>query len=410
MARIYFSTLLCLVAVCVVLVSSLLFVGAVLPAGQQLSFSFAQGWRSGPWSVYLLDVSRQLSQRLVHSYSIGNPGLPVTWSPDGERITYISYLQFERQETVIYGLADGRSDTLKPNDRGASDFGNVYNAAWSPDGQRIAFTAGATKEDIYVADANGLTRNITEYGEGYAYMAWSPDSRSLAYVNILGGSDITVANVTTGERRNLSRHSGRDILPTWSPDGQQIAFLSTLGGAWYDVYVMDTDGRNVRRLTTDSPLQSATQLAWSADGNYLLYGVSSWGGGSDIFLINVPTATVYNITHDEGRDGWASWSPDGTRIVFESRRDGPWNIYVIDRACVTVEPGCEPQRLTHDAYDSRRPVWSLDGTRVAYMGNPANPWRTWDIFIATVDDPTAAPARVTVSGGRDVHFSPIWRP
>lgn len=395
------------------LVGIFLLFSGVLPGGDQVSFTFSRGWRSGPFAVHLIDVSRQLTHQLVSSYSIGNPGLPVTWSPDGERLAYSSYLHFENHETFIYDLDNQRKESLLAHPD-ADERGNAYNAVWSPDGHQIAFTGGVRGEDIYIAQAACMPAvcepfNLTQHREGYAYLSWSPDSRSLAYVNLLGGSDIFVADVTTGERQNLSRHSSRDILPIWSPDGTRIAFLSTLGGQWYDVYVMNRDGSDVRRMTTGNPLQTSWRLSWSPDGLYLIYGIMSWGGGNDIYLIDVTNAKSYHMTRDESRDGWPSWSPDGKRILFESRTEGYWNIYVTERECAMAETPCDPIRLTYNQHDSRRPTWSPDGTRVACMGSPLQAWRTWDIYVIAADG-TGTPVRMTSGNGREIHFSPLWRP
>jgi Tol biopolymer transport system component len=392
----------------VALVGVLVLVGTVLPAGEQMAFSFAPGWNSGPWAVYLLDVERQLAQKMVNSYSLGHPNLPVSWSPDGQRIAYMSYQRFNQQETIVYDLRTTRHESLRPEH--ADDY-PAYNAVWSPDGTHIAFAGG---DDIYVTSCavgacSTSARNLTQHGEGYAYLAWSPDSRSLAYVNILGGSDIFVVDVQTGERRNLSHHSGRDNLPVWSPDGARIAFLSTRDGDWYDVYVMNRDGGGVRRLTHGNPLQSDLRLTWSPDGRYLLLGMTPMRGGSDIFLIDVEGARAINLTRDDARDSSPSWSPDGQRILFDSRRDGFWNVYVIERACAIAASPCPPLRLTDNTSDSRRPVWSPDGTRVAFMSSPMQLWRSWDIFVVNADG-TGQPVRVTSGTGREVRFSPLWRP
>ena len=123
-----------------------------------------------------------------------------------------------------------------------------------------------------------------------------------------------------GNQRRLTNNPAKEWDPSWSPNGKRIAFVSDRDGhahvipGWftYEVYVMDTDGGNQRRLT-DNP----------AD------------------------------------DRGPSWSPDGKRIAFMSMRDG----HVIDFAptyeiYIMEADGGNPQNLTNNPSDDRYPSWS----------------------------------------------------
>jgi Tol biopolymer transport system component len=92
--------------------------------------------------------------------------------------------------------------------------------------------------------------------------AWSPDGSKIAYELIEdtagGGMEIATIDVETGKQTNVTRRPGHDLFSTWSPDGEQIAFLAnsdclrtgqcTAHEPW-EVWVMDADGTNARRLT-----------------------------------------------------------------------------------------------------------------------------------------------------------------
>jgi Ca2+-binding RTX toxin-like protein len=137
-----------------------------------------------------------------------------------------------------------------------------------------------------------------------------------------------------------------DEQPSISPDGTKIAFASNLH--WHtfgvdpdqlDIYVTDAaDGGNVQRLTSDasptSPtlsLESRSQNpAWSPDGTRIAYE-STRSGNSEIWVMNADgTGQPVNVSQHESWDSNPAWSPDGTQITFQSRRAGQDDIWVVD--------------------------------------------------------------------------------
>ena len=140
-----------------------------------------------------------------------------------------------------------------------------------------------------------------------------------------------------------------DEQPSVSPDGTEIAFASnthyddTESCSYHvdqlDIYVMDSaDGGNVRRLTSDasptSPtlnLESRSQNpAWSPDGSRIAYE-STKSGNSEIWVMNADgTGEQVNVSQHEAYDSGPAWSPDGTQITFMSRRTGQEDIWAVD--------------------------------------------------------------------------------
>ena len=120
---------------------------------------------------------------------------------------------------------------------------------------------------------------------------------------------------------NLTNDPGWDGLPDWSPDGLRIAFASDRNGN-REIFVMDHDGENQTRLTVD---------------------------------LREP-----NFPRVQG-DQNPAWSPDGSRIGFDSDRKGHREVYVMDR------DGQNPTRITHEQQAVHHPAWSPDGTRIAYV-------------------------------------------
>jgi Tol biopolymer transport system component len=180
--------------------------------------------------------------------------------------------------------------------------------------------------------------------------------------------DIYTMNADGSSITRCPRNGMRDEDPAWSPDGTQIAFSSVDltgagGGDERDIYVMDADCGNVRRITTDH-LDPDVDPTWSPDGNRIAFMRDHDDTGWDIYVRDLRTGVDTNLTHMPSADNEApAWSPDGTRIAFESQRDNPFGeIYVMD-----ADTGLNVTRVT-DTAGSRGAVWSPDGKKIAYGG------------------------------------------
>ena len=146
-----------------------------------------------------------------------------------------------------------------------------------------------------------------------------------------------------------------------------IVFLSDRDGK-SDVYVMNDQGGNVRRIT-DTPF-AQSNLAWSPDGQQIAFSTdlhSAEPGRSqqiDIFIMNADGSRQRNLTQHPALDSGSSWSPDGKLLSFTSNRHGNrWEIYVMDIATRQV------RQLTDTAGESRgaaRSAWSPDGRKILY--------------------------------------------
>ena len=147
----------------------------------------------------------------------------------------------------------------------------------------------------------------------------------------------------------------RDGSPAWSPDGARLAFYSERDGN-ADIYVMDADGGNLRRLTADASDEGYP--SWSPDGRTITFD-SDRAGNFEIFAMNADGGGVRRLTTHPSRDVSATWAPDGSAIAFMSDRDGGFEIYLMD------PDGSNPRRVTTTG-SSWFPVWSPDSGRLAF--------------------------------------------
>jgi len=208
---------------------------------------------------------------------------------------------------------------------------------------------------------------------------------------------------------NLTNHPARDECPLWSPDGLSIALASDRdeGG----IYLMASDGSNQRRLTaefTRCEIPDAT-MAWSPDGQWFSF-LSCPDGMPDIYVVKPDGSDLTNLTHNLAADDNFHWSPDGRRIAFGSDRDGNKEIYILDvQAALQGKEDANLIRLTDNPAVDVPAGWSPDGTRLLFLserdGNP-------DVYVMEAD-PLAGTggsgqARLTTDPALD--FYPAWSP
>jgi TolB protein len=120
-------------------------------------------------------------------------------------------------------------------------------------------------------------------------------------------------------------------------------------------------------------------------------------GNADIFSADIAGETIANLTNDPAPDRSPAWSPDGTQIVFASRRADNWDLYLM-RA-----DGGDLRRLTEDSAYDGEPAWSPDGARIAFSSS-----RGGDLDIYLLELASGAVARVTDSPVAD--YEPSWSP
>jgi Tol biopolymer transport system component len=177
-----------------------------------------------------------------------------------------------------------------------------------------------------------------------------------------GPSDIYIMNADGSDFLNLTQQSeSRNRWPAPSPDGRQIAFTSRRNGRFV-TYVMDIDGSNVRRVGDGSMAE------WSPDGSRLVVtGRPGEGDNVDLYILDVETGALTQLTDRANDDNHADWSPDGRHIAFQSHEGGEWFNGNMDTSVsvVDVQTGVVT-RLTDEPGRESSPRWSPDGSRIAF--------------------------------------------
>ena len=354
----------------------------------------------------------------------------------GKRLVGIGDVFVGDQPRILFrSMSDGDDDeiyVMNADGTGVVRLTNnsVYDwpVAWSPDGSRILFrrdpNGGYEADDmeIYVmnADGTGVVR-LTDNSYWDYPVAWSPDGSRILFMRDPDGGEyepedmeIYVMNADGTGVVRLTNNSVYDSPSGWSPYGNRILFSSDRDGdgGEYDssdreIYVMNADGTGVVRLTDNSVYDWAA--GWSPDGTRILFSSVRDGDDREIYVMNADGTGVVRLTHNSVYDWPAGWSPDGSRILFRRDPDGgeyernDMEIYVMNA------DGTGVVRLTDNSvYDS--PVaWSPDGTRILFERDPdGGEYEPEDMEIYVMNADGTGVVRLT---NNSVHDRPIaWSP
>jgi Tol biopolymer transport system component len=192
----------------------------------------------------------------------------------------------------------------------------------------------------------------------------------------------------------LTTSAADDFAPSFSPNGARIAFTSDRHGN-YDVYTMNSAGRDLRRITTN-PGKDAFP-SWSPNGRTLAFA-SNRSGDWEIYTTNANgSGNLVQVTHRAGVDSLPAWSPDGTRLAFDAPRNGHYQI------CVVPARGGTISVLTSGTARNVQPAWSPDGSKIAFTTNRSGSFGIWTIAVGS-----GTLHRVTTDSAAE--FQPAWSP
>jgi Tol biopolymer transport system component len=331
--------------------------------------------REGNNQIYIMDMDGNNETKLT--YDSENYYFP-QFSPDGSKILF--YSNGEGDDEIFIMDADGsnqRNLTSTP--------GNDNLCQFSPDGSKIVFTSTRDgNREIYIMNADGSNQTRLTYNYYTDHSPqFSPDRSTIVFYSVKFVEDnelphtdiydIYTIDINGENLTKLTPDSAHLILtnfmldyyqgvydcsPRYSPDGSKITFMSYFKNHGFDIFIMDFNGNNKRRLTNVAGTNAAP--VFSPDGSNIIFRTHRYAN-FDIFSMNLDGTNQTNLTPNTNHAYFSQFSPDGTKILFNDNNDiensgFKYKIYIMDADGNNRKMLSQSSWYYHDMFPSFQPI------------------------------------------------------
>ncbi|MDQ3282077.1 MAG: serine/threonine-protein kinase [Acidobacteriota bacterium] len=358
------------------------------------SIGFTPTSRGSISSLWIVDVQSGTRRKLLD-----HDGVQPSWSPHGNRIAYWGIVG-ESAQRDLWTIDPNAKDAAQSIVRVTNDLSVDWNPVWSADGRYLYF--GSDRNGamnlwrVAIDEESGKTRGepeaVTTPARFSGHFSFSRDGKRMAFASIDQTEAVRaaafdpVAGAVTSEARQIFGGSFLVFSSQVSPDGKHVAVTNR--GGQEDLYVVEIATGEVRQLTND--VAHDRGATWSPDGTAIYFYSQRNSDRYEIWRINADGGDLTRVTPSaNGRSFWyPAVAPDGKRISFYNEQ----NTYVLTDGRIDALP---------PAPNGARPAltsWSPDGTMLA--GELRN-----EPGVALYSFADRQYRRLTASGAR-----PVWLP
>jgi Tol biopolymer transport system component len=282
-----------------------------------------------------------------------------------------------------------------------ADYGlwDHVGAAWSPDSKSISYFSFSC---LWVVSANGgIPRRVTEEGWNGSDTAWSSDGRYI-YFDCYEEGTLAIWRVPAdgGAPQRMTEGTGSESEPSVCRDGSRFAHSTGSPGA--EGVLVD---RGTGSQTTLGRMRFVFLASLSPDGSRIVFVSRRWdrrGELAEVLLDDgVPAGPPRRLTDQEGTASHPSYSPDGRWIAYYLIKDDKRDIWVIPAH------GGTPLQFTDGHGQDFHPAWSPDSDMLAYVSREEGTTR---LFVAPIRGGMRAGDARMITDGRITVASPAWSP
>lgn len=278
-----------------------------------------------------------------------------------------------------------------------ADGADHRNSRFSSDGSRMAYLElGPDGYDLLVANADGTNeRKLADLDFVATFPVWSDDGTQIALgANLKSLMDAWLFPVDGSEPRQLTDGPGLEVPQRFHPDGQQLVYCASTQGGEVNCYVLGMEDGSTRVLWEERPVFGSL----SPDGTKLMFVPI---GMNEVWVADADGGNARQLPADgfttDANQPDMPWSPDGTEILYVSKRTGTGDVWVVPAN------GGEPRQITRDVRDDFAPEWSSDGEWIVFLSERG---RQTDVWVV----PAAGGEPVRVTNDVDVEIEPSFRP
>ncbi|MGI9044356.1 MAG: DPP IV N-terminal domain-containing protein [Gemmatimonadaceae bacterium] len=354
----------------------------VSPDGKRIAWAAAAGSK---FVIFTANTDGSNAVQLTHGEFEFGP----IWSPDGK------FIAFSGGNDDIFVVPSGGGETRRLTSTPAQD----QVREWLPDGSGVIFyRSGAGPVRTFVAKLDGSPPTpLVPAADGDQWVSVSPDGKLAAFdLHHGSASTIWVQSLAGGPARQLTTEGLESALPTqnmWSPDSKRILFVSRRTGTW-DIWVADVETGQLTQITSD--LRNDIQHRWSPDGRWIAFS-SDRGGQTDVWIAPSTGGPAMRVTNDPAIESWIRWSRDGQTLFFHTQNAAAG----LD--LLSLDTGTRRNLLSWPSYSTDGVDLSPDGRTAVFTSNRSGNPDIWTV-------PTAGGEPVPLATGPGDDVMPRYSP